>query len=863
MIRPGKSNAKYEVELSDAKSKKRYGLKVSSLQINTVSQDDSIYIRSVGKRVGDFDEQRSWKGGRGVEKFNENPEGYYDSENAYTLTPGHVHQTLQWYHARGLRTEDVYMPTRSAGDVKFQPLIGTTRYVANSFSASATYSADMGYLWIRRRGAPGTLTFRLMSNSGGSPNSALKTVTKSISTITDYISVYQLFDWTSTESLTSSTTYWVSIHGASTDDKDNYWEVGVNPDTSSGKTSSDGSSWSSAGFAMYYRITDAEGQAKRFYQFILNEAMYLIDSKDNDSTASKLYLNGDRGVATSGSAITLSDTTKSWVTNRWAGAWIRIIRGAGRRNRPQKILSNTSTGIVIDGSWETNPTTTSQYVIYATEWFQEITPSGGSLSVCQGQPVSLNYVAYIPQGTTGIAHIQWNSTTLAHDIFVETPATTQGKADILYATIDSKDDIVVWRANNSAGTGSGGQGTVSYASIVSSGTVIAWNTSLTFKTPSIFCGSITFDITGINKKDDKIYVFREDGMGVINNGKFNTIESGIEKTPDRANGAFTIAHSGFLYYSWLHSLVRIFGSSHDDVGEDFRSLGLPDGREGEILDGDTYLKLLFYGIDAGSGTSISSVMAWDGIGRHEILRSPVAGRRVRMVKLQTCAGTRNRLWTQHGVDVFFQELPYKKASPILDSGCTYQHEGVLISPSIDMGTASDLPKMINELTTTVKNLSTNGREIYLDIQTDEKVGTTTWTPVGRMLRSPESKLLLSLNCNRFAYRLRFSSNSNLVPIDITGVIPNGYARTPYKMVFTMQIQAGGIFSRRGKIATSGELMRWLLDESRIAGFVKMDSVFEMAHGWRVIVHPPRQQPITPKRGRSPETSAMTLTLQEV
>ena len=82
------------------------------------------------------------------------------------------------------------------------------------------------------------------------------------------------------------------------------------------------------------------------------------------------------------------------------------------------------------------------------------------------------------------------------------------------------------------------------------------------------------------------------------------------------------------------------------------------------------------------------------------------------------------------------------------------------------------------------------------------------------------------------------------------------------MVFSMQVQAGGINTRNGKTASAGELVRWLLDESRIAGYVNMNSVYEMAHGWKVIIHPPRTMPISPKKGNQPESAVLTLSLQE-
>lgn len=862
MIRPGISKYDWEIELTDTKTKKKYGLKVpqGSLQIGTISQDDTVYVRNVGKRVGDFDEQRSWKSGRGTENLSDNAEAYWDSQNAWTLTPGHVHQTLQWYHARGLRSEDLYMPTRSAGDVQFIPLIGSRLYIANSFSASASYNASYACLWIRRRGSPGTLTVRLMSNSGGSPNAALKTVTKSISDVTDTVSVYLYFNWSGTESLTGSTTYWLSVHGASTDDRDNCWEVGVDPDTTSGKTSSDGSTWSSATFAMYYRVTQADVR-RRWYKFELKEAMYIIDQKDDDSTASKIYINGDRGISTSGTTTTLTDTAKSWVTDRWAGAWCKMVGGNGRRNQPVQITSNTANTLTFNDTLDISPGANSQYVIYATEWFTQITLSGATLGVVTGEPAVANNVAYIPQGNTAFIHMQWNTSTLAHDGFQETSSGVNGEADLFMVANDPADGPVIWRANNASGTGSGGFVTVSRANLLTSGSYIAWNTALSFKT-AIFTGSSTFRITGLAKKGNEIYVFREDGVGVVAGDRFNHIDTGIEKTPSRANGATTITHGQFLYYSWLHSVVRIYGSSHDDIGDDYRGIGLPDGREGEYADADSYLKLVFFAINAGSGTS--SVLAWDGLGWHEVIRNRKKNSRIRMVKVQTCPGTRNRLWTDFGGgDLVFQELPLFKASPRLDSGARYMHEGVVESAAIDMGTASDLPKFIKELTATVRNLNTNGREVLVDIQTDDDVHTTTWTYVDRMAVSPESTVFLGLqNVRRFAYRLRLCTNNNTVPIDVEGAIPNGYARTPYKMVFTMQVQAGGVFSRRGKLATADELMRWLLDSARSPGRVRMDSVYELAHGWHVIIHPPRMFPLVPRKGRNPETANFTLVLQE-
>jgi hypothetical protein len=868
-IKPGSKRFDWEIELRDTRSLRKYGLKIpqGSLQIGTLSSDDTVYVRNVGKRSGDFDEQRSWKGGRGSENLSENAEAFWDSNNAYTLTPGHVHQTLQWYHARGLRSEDMYMPTRSAGDMKWLPLLDSTLYVANSFAASASYSADKGYLWIRRVGSPASsLTFRLMSDSGGSPNAALKTVTKTITDITDYISLYQVFDWTTTESLTSGTTYWVSIHASAADDNDNHWEVGGNPDTAGGKTSADGSSWSAAsGFQLYFRVTDAD-TARTWFKFEMSEAMYIVDKKDDNTTASLMYINGDRGKATSGSTTTIVDTAKTWVASRWSNspAWVKVTAGTNR-GVTRQITANTGGAGTSGLTFAAMPAacdSTTEYVIYATEWFTQVTFSGGTptLGTVTAPPVVVNNIAYIPQGTAVFIHAKWNAATPGHLGFAETATGTKGLADMFALTVE-QNLPVLWRANNNAATGSGGIYTISKAALTSAGAALAYNTALTWNT-ALSTGSTNARINNLLVKDKQLYVFKEDGLGTVLADQYGTIDSGVEKTPDPANGKAVIAHGQFFYYSWLHSAIRVYGSTHDDIGDDYRSLGLPDGREGEYADFETYLKLLFCAVDAGTGTS--SVLVWDGLGWHEIVRSRQTSDRIRMVKAQVCPATRNRLWTNMGGDLVFQELPYKKSPPRLDSSARYMHEAVLESSAIDMGTASGLPKFINALTLTVKNLNAQGREVYIDYQTDDDVHTTSWTYAGRIAHSPESMQFLGLeNIRKFAYRLRLVCNDNSVPIDIEGVVPNGYARTPFKLFWTMQIQAGSVYSRRGKNASAEEMFRWLLDASRQPGRIHMTSVYNMAHNFYVIVHPGTYNPVVPQKGKNKEQGFNTLVVQEI
>jgi hypothetical protein len=219
------------------------------------------------------------------------------------------------------------------------------------------------------------------------------------------------------------------------------------------------------------------------------------------------------------------------------------------------------------------------------------------------------------------------------------------------------------------------------------------------------------------------------------------------------------------------------------------------------------------------------------------------------------------MWIDIGGDLIYQEMPLKKGSPRLDFGVRYMHEAVIESATIDMGTASGLPKFIKELTVSCNNLGTSN-EIRVDYQVDDDVHTNRWTEATTLFQSPESTAFLGLsNVRKFCYRLRILSADNTLPVDVVGVVPNGYARVPYKMVWTLRCRADNI-SSRGRLVKPDEMMRWLLDNARFPGRIEMQSQYELAHKFFVIVHPPRMFPYKPAQNGQAEESVFTLVLEE-
>ena len=272
-----------------------WGLKLDGgvRAMQEISQTPStMLVGGGGRRWGTGDptfteiEQSSWHGGRGGEFFHDDDTKYYDAWHAMTRIPGRLLPGLKWLIAKGFRDED----SNGYGSVSWKQLRGASRYITTKFAASATYDADKANLWIRRRGSPGTLTLELCSDSSGDPDTALKTVTKTVSDVTDVVSVWQEFDWATTQALASATEYHLKIYGASTDNATNHWEVGVDEAGTASKTSSDNTAWTVASFSVYYRVVAASTRAAagRRHFFLLNATQFFcID--EPASGDSKLY----------------------------------------------------------------------------------------------------------------------------------------------------------------------------------------------------------------------------------------------------------------------------------------------------------------------------------------------------------------------------------------------------------------------------------------------------------------------------------------------------------------------------------------------------------------------------------------------
>lgn len=836
MPKPGEINPDYDLELSDGVTK--VGLWIDSFDITPFTEDRlNVFLRNVGKQIGDFDEQRTWSGGMGSERLSESPTAFFDSQNAWTLSEGHALNGLQWRFAKGLRDADFNMP----GSVTWKKLLGSDRYLDVAFTSSG-FDAEHILIWLRRRGNPSTLTVELCSDSGGDPDTTLQSATITASDIDDVISVLNDFAITA-ETLSGSTTYHVKIYGAVTDNANSCWEIGCDA-SAAGLQSSDDSTWTATTYSPYYRITDADID-RFFYQFEFDGSKYLVDRKADQTTASQLYINGVRGKATSATSTTLVDSGQSMTADRYIGAYIKIVRGTGV-GQVRQIIDNDETGFTV-ATWDKTPDTTSKYVVYATDWFTEIGTTG--LGIVTGKPAITDGIVYFPQGSTPIRRMLLDYTDADDHIFADDGSNT---ADLLYTFLDSSEGLQVWQAKNN-----------NYDVFLKVSASKDWGTNLSFG-DRISIGDSMYKINSITEFSNRIWVTKEDSSWSVSGKRATRNSFGLESSPDSKTGIAAQAHGNLFYFNWQFSDQQVFGGQVTDIGLGWRDAALPDGREGYTSDYVAALAWLMKSIDAGeSGTS--SVQVFDGLAWHELMRAWDTGKRIRSLHWQSNQQTRSRLWIDVGGDVVYMEFPKSKPNPLYDSGINYQHETVIVSGTIDMGTGARLPKYIKALTALTKNLSSAGMEIFVDYQVDDKIDTSTWYHAGSITVSPEEEIELDLgDVRQFRYRLRMNTSDVNTPVDIQGIVPNGFGRVPFRNVVNMRVRAGRMYTPRGRKAISpDELLAWLSDASQFPGKITTTSRYALLHDKRVIVSPPSVTNVSPEFLDQNWKGSLSISLMEI
>ena len=100
---------KYSLTLTDPRSKKWF-FKIDRPSINFLTQDQfSVVLNAEGRKVGNFDEQRDWSGGRGGDRFSDDPTKYRDGKEVATWVEKHATLAMQWHISAGYRDQEIIL----------------------------------------------------------------------------------------------------------------------------------------------------------------------------------------------------------------------------------------------------------------------------------------------------------------------------------------------------------------------------------------------------------------------------------------------------------------------------------------------------------------------------------------------------------------------------------------------------------------------------------------------------------------------------------------------------------------------------------------------------------------------------------
>lgn len=765
--------------------------------------------------------QSTWDGGRGNQRAIDDQTAFYDSGNMHTLTSQNLLPALQWGHATGLINSDEYNPRNR--NVSWIKAFSTNQYIATLFSASASYSAARVYLWIKKYGSPGDLTAEIWSNNAGAPFALLTSATLTASSITDVLSIWNMFPVTS-QALVSGTAYWVVLHAASADTTLDHWEIGVNSAGSpTSKISSNGSSWSAVTWSMFFRVAPVVIRVLAAYPFLYYGAQFVC-LKYASGANSKVFINGDLGKASAGSGTTITKTASgglNWATNQLAGAVIRFVGGTGAGSAARTIASNTSGTtpvITVSPAFDITPNATTIFIIYSTAIWNEVTSPATGLGAVWSTPVNAGQTVYFPQGRAAAIRSMYLDETTGAYVW---GADSTNKAEFLRPLNDQLWSTSVDRTNQ--------KWTTSYAPFATTkGTTLVYVGSYSL-------GSLDYAVTSMCDYNNAMYYLKADGVYTVVNGRATRINYGGDSIPDSRNGSVSLSYQDALWFSFLHSFERMTNRTVDDIGW-WKNEGMPEGRDGFASCATTYLSWVLVGVNAtNSGTS--SVLAWNGRGWHEIFRAFGDGYRVTGISLQPCEERRPTLWVFVENEAFYINYPINSVNPQHDSGMFYMHEGYITTATIDLGKIN-FSKIFRNLLLQMQGVG-DSAYIAVDYQVDDLVGTTTWYPLdgGAQFRKPPidyadanlgSKSMIRL-------RFRFNTENSSIPAVLYELQLNGtYMEPPrYQWNATCSIK-----TTKANDFTGDQVINWLQDAAQYLRLLEVHSTSNSFHGKRVYVGQP-------------------------
>jgi len=796
--------------------------------------------------------QDNWTGGRGAAEFEKDTTRFAESYRCNTERATGVIMGGRETYSTGLRASNLFFP----GSLKLIPLTEGRRYLAKRFTVSTNYNAELLWVWVRRRGTPkDVFTVRLRADNSNLPDTVLQTTTLAVVDAENLISSLQVLAITA-EALSNGVSYWIEVIGAENDTDENHWEVGCLNAAGNSQASADGTggSYSYAAIDLYYRTCAADAQSDGFL-IEYKKAKYLI-TRPGDGTASKIYINGERGLAASNAGQLnklICSVSNNLAVNEAVGKVIMVIEGTGSSEEQnwRMITANDINSFAVDTPWLITHDATTVWVVLGLDRWQEITGHGLTYPVTDVL-ISSQSILYLCQGEN--ATIRRMKEEVSGGAWTRTFAGEAANKAVFLAEYNDSNQMKLVRTNGDMTASEGNTPTT--WSDVSFGTAKAVGDKWDRITGVVPYFNDSGDYAVWILKEGLPWQWKTAVVNQVNVEELRTIAS-------YKNGRVTARANVYLYVSIQNTLFKYYRPNFDDIGPTLDN-GLPEERQGPVSAIIAYPGRIFIAVDAGADGYSSVLSNTGGTAWHEIYRAP-KGQRIFAMDHQVVPGALpDRLWIRQGADMLWIPLPSETYDPFQDSNYPYTHESMLEIASVNAG-LMDAYKYWAKLKVRTQNLIDSTTWIEADYRQDED---TEWIPLPEaFIESPVSEQdfdeEFGISGKILHVRYRMYTTDQYQTPKLTSSAIFGVTVTEPKFSYNVLVQAG-YQDLHGKPETMKpyEKIRKLDDWCGRARPLKMYCVNPLYDNVKVFLQPLPTRPLASAQKVKENTYQCTIIVQE-
>lgn len=676
--------------------------------------------------------QTDWSGGRGSKDFDKDASMYYDGYQVNTTRVGEIilgPKPISISLGEMVEMSNtLYTPISPMAYAAYflDALSNASLYIKYSYAATKDISVkDITVILNRVSAAPtsGKLYLGLAVGGGGVTYSENYV---DLTKVPQAVANYYRFVFTSPINVSNGQSFdliFKSVNLTTTE------RIDVRAYRSNDEPAAGGYSWGTDGvnytpagwgYKFYWLMTNSGVKRNKPHFFEYKGALYYV-LQNNDGSSSRLYLNGDHGLAKTG-ATTNTITIKgkaTWTLNEAAGCIAVIVQGAGS-NQPQNwrvIIGNTATSsgetaLTFSDEWDIAPAENDVIAIVASEKFTEIKGTDGktfddAYNAVVTDVLSVNGLVYFACGdaatlirmyaynNAGVWTYNWSDHTASSytDGSVEED-TTHAKFTYLAYMSDQTGTYIVGarggypsyikRAKAIDGTGWTGSGE----------SILAWG-------DAVNVGNLYERITGLEVYGEfgNLHIMKEGSVYELYDGR--PVEIAIREmrnTLDYRNGKAHCVKGVYLYFSWHDTLLRYYNGMLDTIGPDRAEVAIPtENRRGYFSALAPYAGQLLASVDAGID-GVSSVLAYNDRGWCELYRGTM-GERIQNLYIQSIPGNAvDRLWVAEGNKLSWLPLSVDPYNHPKDAYNPYQfvQSGNIISSWFYLG-LQDIDKLYNAL----------------------------------------------------------------------------------------------------------------------------------------------------------------------